>query len=46
MPVASILDYLSGGMTIEEILQDFPYLEREDITQALAFSASSALPTS
>lgn len=39
MPVASVLDYLGGGMTVEEILHDFPYLEREDITQALAFSA-------
>lgn len=39
MPVSSILDYLSGGMTIEEILQEFPYLEQEDILEALAFSA-------
>ncbi|MCU0426404.1 MAG: DUF433 domain-containing protein [Candidatus Kapabacteria bacterium] len=39
MPVSSILDYLSGGMAVDDLLRDFPYLEREDITQALAFSA-------
>jgi uncharacterized protein (DUF433 family) len=39
MPVSSILDYLSGGMSVEEILLEFPYLEREDIAEALAFSA-------
>jgi len=40
MPVASILEYLSGGMTFSDILNEFPFLEREDITQALAYSAS------
>ena len=40
MPVASILAYLSGGMTIEEILKQWPELEREDIYQALGFAAT------
>ena len=35
MPVASILSYLSSGMTVEEILREWPELEREDINQAL-----------
>lgn len=39
MPVASILGYLSSGMTIEEILEQWPDLEREDISQALAYAA-------
>ena len=37
--VYDILDYLAGGMTSEEILDDFPDLEREDIQAALAFAA-------
>ena len=40
MPVASILAYLSGGMTIDEILEQWPELEREDIFQALGFAAA------
>ena len=39
MPVSSILGYLSSGMSIEEVLEDFPFLEREDILEALSFSA-------
>jgi uncharacterized protein (DUF433 family) len=40
MPVASILAYLSGGMTIEEMLKEWPELEREDVYQALGFAAA------
>ncbi len=40
MPVASILSYLSGGMSIDEILKSWPELEREDIYQALGFAAA------
>lgn len=40
MPVSSILEYLSGGMSCEDILREFPFLERDDISQALAYSAS------
>lgn len=39
MPVASILSYLSSGMTVDEILKDWPELEREDIYQALGYAA-------
>jgi uncharacterized protein (DUF433 family) len=38
-PVEVILELLSGGMTIEEILADYEDLEREDILAALAFAA-------
>ncbi len=40
MPVASILAYLSGGMSIDEMLKEWPELEREDIYQALGFAAA------
>ena len=40
MPVASILAYLSGGMSIDQILKEWPELEREDIYQALGFAAA------
>jgi uncharacterized protein (DUF433 family) len=39
MPVASILGYLGSGMTVEEILKEWPELEREDIHQALGYAA-------
>ena len=38
-PVEMILELLSSGMTIEEILADYEDLEREDILAALAFAA-------
>jgi len=37
--VADIFDYLGGGMTIEEILDDFPDLTLEDIQACFAFAA-------
>lgn len=40
MPVASILAFLSGGMTIDEMLAEWPELEREDILQAIRFAAA------
>jgi len=43
MPVASILSYLSSGMTIGEILKEWPELEREDIYQALGYASWAAM---
>jgi uncharacterized protein (DUF433 family) len=40
MPVASVLAYLSGGMSIDAMLSEWPELEREDIYQALGFAAT------
>jgi uncharacterized protein (DUF433 family) len=37
--VKTIVDLVSSGRTTQEILDAYPYLEREDIEQALAFSA-------
>jgi uncharacterized protein (DUF433 family) len=37
--VTDILDMLAGGATREEILEDYPYLESDDITAALEYAA-------
>ena len=37
--VYDVLSYLASGMTYEEILCDFPYLEREDILASLEYAA-------
>lgn len=37
--VYDILDYLAGGMSEDQILDDFPDLERADIRAVLAFAA-------
>jgi uncharacterized protein (DUF433 family) len=37
--VHDVLEYLAAGMNEDEILRDFPDLEREDIRAALAFAA-------
>ena len=39
--VHDVLSYLAAGMTQEQILADFPYLEREDILACLAYAADS-----
>ena len=40
--VGMILGELGGGTTIDELLAGYPYLEREDILEALRFGASLA----
>ena len=37
--VYDVLSYLAAGMTVDEILGDFPYLTREDIQACFAFAA-------
>lgn len=37
--VFDVLSYLAAGMTTEQILDDFPYLTKEDIQACLAFAA-------
>ncbi len=37
--VYDVLDYLASGMSIGEILDDFPYLAEEDVRACLAFAA-------
>ncbi len=38
-PVQMLLDLLSSGMSIEDILADYEDLEREDLLAVLAFAA-------
>jgi len=40
--VAMIVGQIAEGATIDDLLQEFPYLEREDITQALRYAAYMA----
>jgi uncharacterized protein (DUF433 family) len=37
-PVESILEYLAGGDSVEDLLKEFPGLEREDILACHEFS--------
>jgi uncharacterized protein (DUF433 family) len=37
-PVESMLEYLAGGDSIDELLEHFPDLEREDLLACIAFS--------
>ncbi len=37
--VNTILDLLSSGMTQDEILEDYPFLEKEDILACFSFAA-------
>jgi uncharacterized protein (DUF433 family) len=41
-PVETLLELLSSGMTIDEILADYQDLERDDLLAALAFAARLA----
>lgn len=38
-PVESMLDLLASGMTIEELLKDYPDLEREDFLACIEYAA-------
>lgn len=40
--VADVLALLASGMTIDEILSDYPYLEREDILACLEYASAVA----
>jgi uncharacterized protein (DUF433 family) len=38
--VAMIVGQIGSGCSIEQLLADYPYLEREDVIQALRYAAS------
>ena len=38
--VKDVLEMLAGGATEEEILADYPYLERDDIRASLEYAAA------
>ncbi len=37
--VAMIVGQIAAGRTADDLLQDYPYLEREDIEEALRYAA-------
>lgn len=39
--VTAVLGQLAAGRTVEQVLLDYPYLEREDILAALEFAAAA-----
>ena len=41
-PVESILEYLSGGDSFDDVLAEFPDLEREDLQACIQFAALPA----
>jgi uncharacterized protein (DUF433 family) len=40
--VGMIVGQIGAGVSVEELLNDYPYLEREDIMQALQYAAALA----
>ena len=39
MRVSDVLDALAAGASIDELLSDFPYLSRDDVSACLAYGA-------
>ena len=37
--VTMVLGQLAGGRSVEQLLADYPYLEREDVLAALGYAA-------
>ncbi len=37
--VAAVVSQIAAGQTIAEVLQDYPYLEAEDLVQSLRYAA-------
>lgn len=37
-PIENMLELMASGMTIEELLQDYPDLERDDFLACLAYA--------
>jgi uncharacterized protein (DUF433 family) len=41
IPVATVVGMVAEGMTVEEILRDFPQLTADDIQDALRYAAAA-----
>jgi uncharacterized protein (DUF433 family) len=39
--VSMVLGQMAGGRTIEQLLEDYPYLERADVLAALEYAAAA-----
>lgn len=42
MPVATVVRMVADGWTFDQILQEWPDLEREDIVEALRFASEAS----
>ncbi|MGI8876366.1 MAG: DUF433 domain-containing protein [Egibacteraceae bacterium] len=40
--VSAVLGQLAAGRSVEQVLEDYPYLEREDVLAALEYAAAAA----
>ena len=40
--ISLILDFLASGSTVEEILQEYPQLSKEDVQACIAYGAEAA----
>jgi uncharacterized protein (DUF433 family) len=40
--VSAVLGQLAAGRTVEQVLEDYPYLEREDVLAGLEYAAAAA----
>lgn len=38
--VSTVLGQLAGGRTVDEVLDDYPYLERADVLAALEYASA------
>ncbi len=41
VPVATVVNMVAGGMSADEIVEELPYLEPEDVAAALRFAADA-----
>ena len=39
MPVSVVINLIANGLSTNEIIEDYPYLEPEDIQQSLRYTA-------
>jgi uncharacterized protein (DUF433 family) len=39
MPVSVVINLIANGLSANEIIEDYPYLEPEDIQQSLRYAA-------
>lgn len=45
VPVQTLIDYLEGGDSIDEFLDDFPTVSRDQVLTALEFAKDSLVAT-
>ena len=41
MPIATVVAIVADGMSVAEIIDDFPYLTAEDVAEALRYAAEA-----